>query len=308
MNKLLYEGLEKRVFDTDKKRQELKEDPIIMNFLASKGLKIEDIDRLSLLDDYRISEAKCAKCKGLDTCTQKMPGLKMDLVYDGILYDRLKECPYKVKASSQDAFLSNFLYSDIPTRLKHLTLEDLSKQYGTKPDSATTLYYYLIMASAGERKRGFYIYGDLGVGKTYLSIAFINTMAKRGKKCAFMKVNDFINKMRRYIANHSDAYDTTMDDIKNAEYLIIDDLGTESVSAYSRDDLLFNILDHRMENDLFTIFTSNIPIDELKKVFTYDKNNNPDTLKANRLIERIRYLGEEYNLSGENKRLKQGAL
>ena len=65
---------------------------IILRFdLNDDDIKIEDIDRLSLLDDYRISEAKCAKCKGLDTCTQKMPGLKMDLVYDGILYDRLSD-------------------------------------------------------------------------------------------------------------------------------------------------------------------------------------------------------------------------
>ena len=86
------------------------------------------------------------------------------------------------------------------------------------------------------------------------------------------------------------------------KYLFIDDIGSESVSAYSRDDLLFNILDYRMENKLCTVFTSNLSKDSLMKHYTFDKNDNSSVIRARRLLERIDILSDNFVLQGKNKR------
>ena len=44
-----------------------------------------------------------------------------------------------------------------------------------------------------------------------------------------------------------------LDDLKEVDYLVLDDIGAESMSGFVRDDILFNILDYRMENKLITI-------------------------------------------------------
>lgn len=306
MDRLIFPELK----DHDDRREEriesLLKEPLIQSFLDHNKLKIEDIPRLSLLESYLNSRKKCNGCKGLADCKQDTKGQRLSLSFDGVVYDELEYCGFYHSEKKKDSFLSELWYSDIPERLRYVTLSSLKEEIEKSPlNTKTKLYVLLDKISKGDIKKGLYIYGDLGVGKTFLSIAFINEIAQNGKKGAFVKVNDFINKMRTLLINDRKAYDDILDDIKKVSYLILDDIGTESVSAYSRDDLLFNILDYRMENDLLTIFTSNLPLDDLKRLFTYDKNNNQDTLKARRLIERIRYLAIPFNLDGENMRFKQ---
>ena len=59
------------------------------------------------------------------------------------------------------------------------------------------------------------------------------------------------------------------------------------VSEFTRDRLLFNILDYRMENKLTTFFTSNLSKEDLKEHYTFDKKVNGNLMMAERLLERI---------------------
>ncbi len=153
----------------------------------------------------------------------------------------------------------------------------------------------------GKRKKGLYIYGDLGVGKTYMCIALANSLASKGNKVAFLKSNFFINRMRQLIATDTNLYEKIIRDVKECQYLIIDDIGSETVSAYSRDDLLFNILDYRMEHKLVTIFTSNLSKNSLLEHYTYDKDNS-SSMRSRRLLERVDILSDDFVLNGQNKR------
>ena len=49
----------------------------------------------------------------------------------------------------------------------------------------------------------------------------------------------------------------TVDQVKKAEILILDDIGAEQMSAWVRDEILQVILQHRMQENLPTFFTSN---------------------------------------------------
>ena len=81
----------------------------------------------------------------------------------------------------------------------------------------------------------------------------------------------------------------------------IDDIGAESVSTWSRDEILGTILQYRMENNLTTFFTSNLTIDELEANLSITKNN-VDKVKARRIIERIKQLTVDIELVSKNRR------
>ncbi|MBR6072899.1 MAG: primosomal protein DnaI, partial [Bacilli bacterium] len=78
-------------------------------------------------------------------------------------------------------------------------------------------------------------------------------------------------------------------------------IGAESVTAWSRDEVLQTILQYRMDEELPTFFTSNLTIDELERHLSETKDNI-DKVKARRIIERIKQLTDDIEIISDNRR------
>ena len=254
-------------------------------------------NHLSCFIDCVESLNVCKNCKGLSSCKQAKKGEMITLNYDEAPYNDVTYCKLYLKQRAEDKCISNFVYSDIPSEYKDLNLSNIE----ILDDNIKELLMRAIGILDGKRKKGLYIYGDLGVGKTYMCIALANSLANNGNKVAFIKSNFFINRMRQLISTDTSLYEKIIKDIKECQYLIIDDIGSETVSAYSRDDLLFNILDYRMEHKLMTIFTSNLSKNSLLEHYTYDKDSS-SIMRSKRLLERVDILSDDFVLNGQNKR------
>ncbi len=112
--------------------------------------------------------------------------------------------------------------------------------------------------------------------------------------------------MPTFISSLSSHFDdnSLQDEIHRVAYcdvLILDDIGAESLSPWSRDDVLGVILQARMDNDLPTFFTSNLDMDALEDHFAKTRNSD-EPAKAKRLMQRVRYLAQEVQISGANRR------
>lgn len=273
--------------------------PYIKKFLEENNLNNNCLNKkYYTFEESYDSLMKCNNCKGLYNCRQKEIGQITTLAYDGEVYNDLTYCKYYVEKLNKEKHINSFIRSDIPENYNDVYLNNI--QIDDESISNLSLMLYEILD--GINNKGLYIYGDLGVGKTYSCIALANSLVKKGEKVAFLKCNYFINEMRQLIASDNEEYEKVLDNIKKVKYLFLDDIGTEQVTSYSRDDLLFNILDYRMENRLCTIFTSNLSKESLLKHYTFDKYDNASTIKAKRLLERIDILSDNYVLQGVNKR------
>ena len=82
---------------------------------------------------------------------------------------------------------------------------------------------------------------------------------------------------------------------------MIDDIGAEKVTEWSRDEILGTILQKRMNNYKTTFFTSNLDMEALQQHLRIN-NYSDDEMKARRIIERIKQLTDDIELIGENKR------
>lgn len=275
----------------------LKNDLYIREFIQDNNLSDDFLDEnynvfLRLLD----SRKKCLNCSGLNECRQGSNGQRLSLRYDGVLIEEVEYCNYGLSKQNKANLKSSYVYCDIPNHLLDIDLNNIEFK-----DNQKELYLKLASILHNKTNKGLYISGDLGVGKTYLCIALCNSLVKNGNKVAFVKVSNFFNEMRSLIGTN-ESLDRKISILKNCDYLVLDDIGSETVSEFVRDDILFPILDYRLENKLITIFTSNLNKDDLLRHYQYDRKEKANLMNAKRLLERIDILSEDYVLDGKNLR------
>ena len=79
----------------------------------------------------------------------------------------------------------------------------------------------------------------------------------------FVVVPDLLDHLRATFGPNSPvSYDERFDEVRNAPLLILDDLGTQSSTAWAQEKL-FQILNHRYNARLPTVVTSNHALEEI---------------------------------------------
>lgn len=157
---------------------------------------------------------------------------------------------------------------------------------------------------AGHFQPGLYLYGNFGVGKTYLLGAIANELAKgQGIATTMVHFPSFAVEMRNSIKDNNTGQ--KLDAVKKAPILMLDDIGADAMSTWVRDDILGVILEYRMQEELPTFFSSNFSMDELEhNHLAINSQGDNEPLKAARIMERIKFLSRELPMTGKNLRAK----
>jgi intein/homing endonuclease len=93
---------------------------------------------------------------------------------------------------------------------------------------------------------------------THLAVAVMNEVMRRKRvPSLFVTVPEFLDNLRGAYNDPGRDIDEWMDAVKNADFLVLDDLGAEKPNAWVR-ERLFVIVNHRYRAELPTVFTSNI--------------------------------------------------
>ena len=138
------------------------------------------------------------------------------------------------------------------------------------------------------------------VGKSYLMAYLANRLsAKYGKSTTLLHFPTFCVDIKNAI--NTGTVKEQIDQIKQSEILVLDDIGAEQQSPWIRDDVLQVILQYRMQENLLTFFTSNLDVKGLEEHFAASRSGD-ETWQAKRVMERIRYLAREIHLQGDNRR------
>ena len=141
---------------------------------------------------------------------------------------------------------------------------------------------------------------DMGVGKSFMLAAMAHELSET-KKVATTIIHypSFTIDVKNGIKDGS--VKEQIDAVKQAEVLVLDDIGAEQFSSWIRDDVLQVILQHRMIEELPTFFTSNYSFADLEAKLSNGRQGD-ETWQAKRVMERIRFLAKEVHLKGVNRR------
>lgn len=130
--------------------------------------------------------------------------------------------------------------------------DNLRRAFDTAREFAEHPQDWLVLNSVG--------YGN---GKTHLAAAVANYVTQRGESVLFVVVPDLLDHLRAaFNPNSGVRLDTRFDEVKSAPMLILDDLGTESATAWAREKL-YQLFNHRYNARLPTVITTATPVDEL---------------------------------------------
>lgn len=102
-----------------------------------------------------------------------------------------------------------------------------------------------------------------GNGKTHLAAAIANHVSRDGDPVLFVVVPDLLDHLRAAFNPASGTtYDKRFNEVKTAPLLVLDDLGTESATAWAREKL-YQLFNHRYNARLPTVITTATHIDEI---------------------------------------------
>ena len=105
--------------------------------------------------------------------------------------------------------------------------------------------------------------GSYGCGKTHLAAAIANHRIAQRQTALFVTVPDLLDHLRATFSPHSAiSYDKLFEQVRKAPLLILDDLGTESATAWAREKL-YQLFDYRYNARLPTVITTPQRIDQL---------------------------------------------
>lgn len=140
------------------------------------------------------------------------------------------------------------------------------REENLKPEEIKSLEKAVKIAHAfAEKPRGWLLFtGPYGCGKTHLAAAIANYRAELGDPPLFVSVPDLLDHLRAAFGpNAGTTYDRRFDEVKTANLLVLDDLGSQSATPWAREKL-YQLLNHRYNAELPTILT--VAVDMLKDV------------------------------------------
>ncbi|MDK2821374.1 MAG: replication protein DnaC [Clostridia bacterium] len=114
--------------------------------------------------------------------------------------------------------------------------------------------------------RGLFIFGPVGSGKTFLAAAIANFLTSFGRNVLFTVVPDLLDAIRstydRRTQNSNHTELELIDTARKVDFLILDDLGAHNYTEWTCNKI-YSLINYRLINELPTVITSNLKLDEL---------------------------------------------
>lgn len=293
INKAL-EGKEQGKFDYQQLVQEIVQDKEVAAFIQEYQLTQYEIHKSMSKFSQFISERDRFQTDQADYLSKGyQPVLVMNQGLAEVIY---KETEELIAAEKEREIQNRIQLLNLPQSLRGISLEDLD--FDDRWATIEQLTKFIL--NYPNPQQGLYLYGDFGIGKTYLLAAFANDLATiKGVSTVILHFPSFVQDLKGGFSNNTVR--GQIQEVKVAPCLIIDDIGAEQFSSWMRDEVLQVILQYRMQENLPTFFSSNLSFSDLQKRMSKGREGD-ESWQAQRVMERLRYLAKEVHLPGANRR------
>ncbi len=287
-------------------RREILEHPRVQAFLAehAEELSYDAVERnLPKLHEFISQSTVCCGCDNTAHCTNYLKGFipTLRVVRNTVEIDYVR-CEQKVREDERRDVANMIASMHMPKDVLQATIQDLMIDDESRVLIAQRAAQFVKKTEETGKlpTKGFYLYGKFGVGKSFVLGALANELASKKIRSVVVFVPEFLREMKNAIGDNT--LNDKIDYVKKAPVLMLDDLGAETMSAWTRDEILGTIFHYRMAEQLPTFITSNFNYDELEHHLAQSQKGI-EVVKAGRIMERIKALTEPIEMRGKNRRL-----
>ncbi|AHN22868.1 primosomal protein DnaI [Lysinibacillus varians] len=288
-------------------RREILEHPRVQAFLAehAEELSYDAVERnLPKLHEFISQSTACCGCDHTAHCTNYLKGFipTLRVVRNTVEIDYVR-CEQKVREDERRDVANMIASMHMPKDVLQATIQDLMIDDESRVLIAQRAAQFVKKTEETGQlpTKGFYLYGKFGVGKSFVLGALANELASKKIRSVVVFVPEFLREMKNAIGDNT--LNEKIDYVKKAPVLMLDDLGAETMSAWTRDEILGTIFHYRMAEQLPTFITSNFNYDELEHHLAQSQKGDIEVVKAGRIMERVRALTEPIEMRGKNRRL-----
>ena len=288
----------------DEAYDEALENENFKNFVSKLKIKRDILKKYtSLLEESFMEYEHCKNCAGLPACLNKINGYaKLPKLNGDALEFVYRPCVYKKKIDKQEANYSNIMLFNVPKAIKEASIKKIYKTDKNRYQTILWLTDFIKKYKKDVHQKGLYLCGNFGCGKTYLIASIFNELGKEGVKSAIVFWPEFLNSLKgSFNSSFKGEFTSKYNYVKKAPLLLIDDLGSEVVTPWSRDEVLCPILQYRMDEKLPTFFPSNLDLKALENHLAITSKGD-EVIKAGRIISRIKQLTDYQEMISKNLR------
>lgn len=244
----------------NKKIDETQKNPVsdIQNGKVDPGSYSDDFG-----DTYDLNfpgDPDCPLCGGLGY-------LRADYPVGHPEFGNVEICSCRDKEITKIRFDKLYQLSNLKS-LRNMTFDNFEKKgrFGLSPEESNSLELAFNQATlfSTNLKGWLLIHGGYGCGKTHLAAAIANFAVNLGVPTLFITVPDLLDSLRISFGSENTNYEERFDQIRQAGLLVLDDFGTQNATQWAQEKL-FQIANFRYTNKLPTVFTTNVPLDEIEE-------------------------------------------
>jgi DNA replication protein DnaC len=192
--------------------------------------------------------------------------LRQDLPIDHPDFGKIIPCSCRAEEVTQSARSRLYRMSSLDA-LKDLRFDNFEKRgrvgLGQLQADSLENAYNQAKTFAENREGWLLMMGRYGCGKTHLAAAIANAAIESNVATLFLTVPDLLDWLRYAYAGSDMSFEDRFEEIREIPLLILDDFGTQNATAWAQEKI-FQIINHRYINQLPTVVTSNMLIDDFE--------------------------------------------
>ena len=258
----------------------------VQELFPKHNVNINNVNDFALMYEER---RHCARCKGLEYCKNNEIGYC--LFVNDLDEFSIEECKYQRGERQKRNSVIKTLY--LPEGILDAKLES----FDTNSESRKKIYAHITeygLKKNGESfDKGLLLYGSFSRGKTYALAVIANELSKRNVPSLLIYFPDLVLDLKGAIGTN--RFEELINMLKDIEVLMLDDLGSENMTPWLRDEILGPIINYRMMAKKPIYFSSNLNPNDLKKHLAIDDSAS-SKLKADRILSRLTSLAEVLNM------------